>query len=93
MEPIPPRRKEPGERIRRSDSFESERWPRTPRVLRWAWGGGITVLVALATVGGNDPESRVMIRLMHELIEALDERPRADPDVRARPDAGGSRPE
>ena len=53
----------------------------------------MTVLVVAAAIGGQDPEARVMIRLMHELIEALDERPRVGPDVRAMPDAGGFRSE
>jgi hypothetical protein len=34
----------------------------------------MTVLVVVGTVGGRDPEARVMIRLMHQLVEALDER-------------------
>ena len=78
---------------RRSDTFGSERWPRTPRVLKWAWGAGMTVLVVVAAIGGQDPEARMMIRLMHDLIEALDERPRVDPDVRVRPGAGVFRSE
>jgi len=41
-------------------------------VIRWAWAAGMTVLVVFSAVGGGDPEARVMIRLMHQLIEALD---------------------
>jgi hypothetical protein len=53
----------------------------------------MTVLVVLGALGNRDPEARVMIRMMHELIEALDDQKRADPDVRVTPDAGGPRPE
>jgi len=57
----------------RPGRFESERWPRTPRVIRWAWAAGMTALVVVGAVGGHNPEARLMIRLMHQLIEALDE--------------------
>ena len=93
MTQIPPFGEPPEDGTRRRGSFESERWPRTPRVLRWAWGAGMTVLVVLGALGNRDPEARVMIRMMHELIEALDDQKRADPDVRVTPDAGGPRPE
>jgi hypothetical protein len=33
----------------------------------------MTALVVVGAVGGHNPEARLMIRLMHQLIEALDE--------------------
>jgi hypothetical protein len=53
----------------------------------------MTVLVILGALGNRDPETRMMIRMMHELIEALDDQERPDSDVRDAPDAGGHRPE
>jgi hypothetical protein len=40
----------------------------------------MTVLVVAGAVGGQDPEARMMIRLMHRLIEALDEQPQPQRD-------------
>jgi hypothetical protein len=78
----------PDQRKRGSiDPFRSERWPRTPRVIRWAWASGMTVLVAVGALGGQDPEARLMIRLMHRLIEALDE---SEPTPPAPPAPSGS---
>lgn len=52
-------------------------------MIRWAWAAGMTVLVVAGAMGDRDPESRVMIRMMHRLIEALDERPMPAPDAGA----------
>jgi hypothetical protein len=43
----------------------------------------MTVLVVVGAVGGQDPEARVMIRLMHRLIEAFDVHEPPPPDVLA----------
>jgi hypothetical protein len=53
----------------------------------------MTVLVIVGAVGETDPDARVMIRLMHRLIEALDERTPPAPDVRHVPDAEAPRPQ
>ena len=68
----------------RSDGFRSERWPRTPRVIRWAWAAGITALVVAQSATGHDPETQTLIRLVHDLAELLDTRGRED---LRRPDA------
>ena len=52
-------------------------------MIRWAWAAGMTVLVVIGSVGGQDPDTRVMIRLMHRLIEALDVHDPPPPDVPA----------
>jgi hypothetical protein len=51
-----------------------ERWPRTPRVIRWAWAAGISALVVAQAATGQDPETQTLIRLIHDLSELLDTR-------------------
>jgi hypothetical protein len=53
-------------------SFQSERWPRTPRVLRWAWGAGVTVMVVSQLAGGGGLSDRDLIRIIHTVSELLD---------------------
>jgi hypothetical protein len=65
----PPSSRRPGG----SFQWGGERWPRTPRVLRWAWAASMTSVVVTGAIGGNDPEVRTMIRLLHRLIEAVEE--------------------
>jgi hypothetical protein len=49
----------------------------------------MTVLVLASALGGQDPEARLMIRLMHRLVESLDERPYLGPPQPGLSEPGG----
>lgn len=87
----PPRRKEGP----RSDPFASERWPRTPRVIRWAWAGTVTALVVSEVATGRTMDPELMIRVAHVVAELLDTRAAAPAPYGApapAPAAGRPRP-
>lgn len=72
--------KNPGDRegVRRPGSFESERWPRTPRVIRWAWAASVSALVVAQATTDRGVESQTLIRLIHDLSELMDSRTPAE---------------
>jgi len=51
----------------------SERWPKTPRVIRWLWVGSVTALLASQTFSDQGMDTEDMLRLLIEVTEIMRE--------------------
>jgi hypothetical protein len=70
--------------------FQSERMPRSPRVVRWAWAGAVTTGIVMALSSGQAVSREEVLQLLKAVTALVEEeRPTPAKDQPAPPEQQG----